>query len=102
MKLIEEFTRGSSDRTINLLKLLIEKNKFCAISELRQIDRRNLDYVKKDIKSFIDLGWISSKEEASLIGKNKVPIFYTKYKINNEHPVIKMLSTEMVGDKFDL
>ena len=95
MKLIEEIIKGSSDRTIRLLGLLISLNKYCAISEIRQTDRRNLIYVKKDIKTFLELGWIISKEEASLIGKNKVPIFYTKYKINIEHPVIKMLNTDM-------
>lgn len=95
MKLIEEFLKGSSDRTVKLLGLLISLNKYCAISEIRQTDHRNLIYVKKDMKTFMELNWVVSKEEASLIGKNKVPIFYTKYKINNEHPVIKMLNSEV-------
>ena len=95
MKLIEQLIKVTPDKTIKLLKLFIEKNKYCTISELRQIDHRNLYYVKKDIKIFLDLGWIISKEEASLIGKNKVPIFYTKYKIDNEHTAIKMLNAEI-------
>lgn len=91
MKVIDLLDKGIRKGSIRLLKIMIEANKYLTITEIRKKDRRNQEYVKRDIERFFELGWLKSAKRISLVGRNKAPILFERYKINLKNPVIKAL-----------
>lgn len=89
--IIDKLIQLDNSGGLRLLKTLIELNTYTTFSDLRMINKRNPNDVRKDLNNFIKLGLVITRE-----GKAQERYKRLHYKINKSNKLVKVLKHETI------